>query len=223
MDALTLGAAMELPPKKEYRRLKLKTRPSIQLAAHGPQSEWAQPTPTPRAVLTQTPDGTLKGTARIQHVGEVVGFSETATARFDAALTGIAARASWVGSVAIGTTLQDESKAKSDMARINAFLIRLYALGRHGEDLAQRRLAIDESLRYFNSVLNEESFQICDETMRRIDIERIPSSVMVSILGITLPGKTQLHQRHDFFLRVYAEIARLKGRKYANELLTKYR
>jgi hypothetical protein len=98
------------------------------------------------------------------------------------------------------------------------FRINLYALCK----VERKREAIAEALNYFDSRLIARRFSDCDRALLQLDVTRLASSVIVSILGITLRAK-HLKCRAIFFERAMREIARQKGRQYARELLTKYR
>ncbi len=86
----------------------------------------------------------------------------------------------------------------------------------------RHREAIAEALDYFDDRLIAGHFRDCDRALRQLQVAKLASSVMVSILGITIRAKT-LKGRAIFFERAFQEIARRKGKKYASELLAKYR
>lgn len=86
----------------------------------------------------------------------------------------------------------------------------------------RKREAIAEALDYFDDRLLAGQFRDCDRALRQLQVAKLASSVMVSILGITIRAK-QLKSRALFFDRVFREVARQKGKRYANELLLKYR
>ncbi len=94
----------------------------------------------------------------------------------------------------------------------------LYALCKVNRD----REAIAEALDYFDDRLITGKFKDCDLALQRLQAGKLASSVLVSILGITIRAK-KLKGRALFFERSFQEIARQKGKKYASELLTKYR
>jgi hypothetical protein len=94
----------------------------------------------------------------------------------------------------------------------------LYILCRVG----RTREAIAEALDYFDDRLLAGEFRECDRALRQLDVARLAPSVMVSILGITIRAK-KLKGRSIFFERSSQAIANQKGKRYASELLTKYR
>ncbi|MBL8792310.1 MAG: hypothetical protein JNM56_00240 [Planctomycetia bacterium] len=94
----------------------------------------------------------------------------------------------------------------------------LYALCR----VDRRRDAIARALDFFDDRLLAGDFRDCDRALRQLEVAKLSPSVLVSILGITIRAK-KLECRDSFYQRALEEIARQKGKKYATELLTKYR
>jgi hypothetical protein len=93
----------------------------------------------------------------------------------------------------------------------------LYALCKAKRD----REAIAEALDYFDDLLIARRFTDCNRALRELQVAKLSSSVMVSILGITLCAKSK--SRTIFFERTFQDITRKKSRRYASELLGKYR
>lgn len=86
----------------------------------------------------------------------------------------------------------------------------------------RKREAIAEALAFFDDRLIARRIRDCDRAFRQLQVTELAASVMVSILGITIRAK-ELKGRAIFFERVFQEIARVKGKRYAKELLAKYR
>lgn len=89
-----------------------------------------------------------------------------------------------------------------------------------------REAAIDLVIDYFDDRLIADQAGDCDDALDAIGadvVDRVPPSVLVSILGITLRAKPLLKRRAAFFDRALASIGRKKGRRYATNLLDKYR
>ena len=101
---------------------------------------------------------------------------------------------------------------------VKGFQQKLYALCK----VNRKREAIAESLDYFDNRLISRQFRECDRALRQLQVAKLASSVMVSILGITIHAK-KLKGRAIFFEQAFQEITRQKGKKYASELLAKYR
>lgn len=85
----------------------------------------------------------------------------------------------------------------------------------------RRREAIAEALNFFDDRLIGREFRECDRALRQLQVSKLASSVLVSVLGVTLRAK-QLKGRAIFFERAFQEVARQKGKGYARELLAKY-
>lgn len=111
----------------------------------------------------------------------------------------------------MNTTMADED-------RFVIFAKTLYALCKAG----RIREAVAEAIDYFDDGLLAGEFRECDRALRQLEITRLAPSVMVSILGITIRAR-KLKGRAIFFQRSNEAIAKQKGKRYASELLTKYR
>lgn len=98
------------------------------------------------------------------------------------------------------------------------FAASLRALSR--ED--RRSEAIDLALDYLDDLLISARSDECDMVLSLISPRDLASSISVSILGITRKVN-DLPARRRFFDAAFSHIAQLKGRKYAAELLNKYR
>lgn len=57
--------------------------------------------------------------------------------------------------------------------------------------------AMDVLLACFNSLLSASEFETCDSALRSFDFRRLDTTLMVSILSITRPAKTQLGAREE--------------------------
>jgi hypothetical protein len=101
---------------------------------------------------------------------------------------------------------------------LTAFEQKLYALCKVNRDREAIALALD----YFDDQLIAMQFRTCDRALLRLQVAKLAAAVLVSILGITIRAKT-LKGRERFFERAFQEIARKKDKKYATELLAKYR
>jgi hypothetical protein len=89
-----------------------------------------------------------------------------------------------------------------------------------------REAAIDLVIDFFDDRLIADLTADCDAALDLIGsdgVDRVPPSVLVSILGVTLRAKTFLKSRAAFFDRVFASVGRRKGHRYAKSLLEKYR
>lgn len=90
----------------------------------------------------------------------------------------------------------------------------------------KREEAIDLALDYFDDLLLNGKLTECDVAFSSLDdaaIGQLASSILVSILGVTLQANALLPARSSFYDRVCAEVTRRQGRRYAIDLLEKYR
>jgi hypothetical protein len=100
------------------------------------------------------------------------------------------------------------------------FMERLYALCKLGE----RGEAIARALDFFDDLLIDGRFFECGRALGLLNPKKLAPSVIVSVLGITIRAKQVLGTaRASFYQLGLQEVTRLKGKKYANELLGKYR
>jgi len=113
---------------------------------------------------------------------------------------------------------QDRASELPHEDQYAAFEQTLYALCKAKRD----REAIAEALDYFDDRLTSGRFADCNRAFRQLQVARLASSVLVSILGVSVRQKKS-RSRANFFKRSFHEIARQKGMKYAIELLFKYR
>lgn len=84
-----------------------------------------------------------------------------------------------------------------------------------------RAAMIDAVLVELNDALIAGDFARCDA--RLASYGPLPGSVAVSVLGITVKAADRLPSREAFWRRTFDAIAAEKGRRYARELLGKYR
>jgi hypothetical protein len=86
----------------------------------------------------------------------------------------------------------------------------------------RRAEAIDTAIAYFDDRLTDNELEDANLALYVLNPQYLASSVVVSILGITRKA-AHLPTRRRFFERAYEVITKAKGRKYAKELLEKYR
>lgn len=116
-------------------------------------------------------------------------------------------------SLAINSASQS-SVAEDDLVRFKKTLYALSSANRDEE-------AIAEALDYFDDRLIRRDFRECERALLQLEPSKLSTSTMVSILGITARTR-ELKSRARFYELSFKEIARLKGRNYALQLLTKY-
>jgi hypothetical protein len=103
----------------------------------------------------------------------------------------------------------------SNSGTVAAFLDRVYTLARDQED----RRAIDVVYQFFNYLMLEHRYEVCDEILRRLDLRRISALLMVAFLTITAAGSDELNSRQLFYSRAKQAIETVRGRDATTRLL----
>lgn len=85
------------------------------------------------------------------------------------------------------------------------------------------REAIDEIIDYFDGLLNDESYELCDSVLEEVNLDKLDDASIVSILGITFAAKHNLKLRDSFFNRAIIFINSRRGELGSKKLLEKYR
>lgn len=102
--------------------------------------------------------------------------------------------------------------------QIPVFLETVYSLSSQGKI----RIAMDIVFRKINSLLNVSDFRSCDEILMQVEVDRLPSTLLVGFLSITLSQSPFLVKRPLFFAKVRAKILAEKGPLGTATLLDKY-
>ena len=89
-------------------------------------------------------------------------------------------------------------------------------------DQNSRAEAIDLALWYLDDLLSAEKHRECDAVLGLLDPSRLAPSVLVAILGITRRMEYKVG-RNRFFAWTMARVEKVKGKRYARQLLEKYR
>lgn len=79
---------------------------------------------------------------------------------------------------------------------------------------------IDAILEYFNSTLLAGTWDVCDRILAASDPVWMPEEFVVALLGCTLPAKTRLKSRADFFDRCIRHYTDAHGSEIALEILS---
>ena len=95
------------------------------------------------------------------------------------------------------------------------FLAQLYDLDAAGELQAVTDTVFD----YIDRLLSLGMFEVCNEILKRVQVERLSTSLMRSLLTITFAAKRYLKDREDFFERVAKEMTSKRGPEVADRLL----
>lgn len=90
---------------------------------------------------------------------------------------------------------------------------------------SRERTACDRVLEFFEERFDAGDFQTPDATLRLFCVEivlsRISTSVLVAILGVTLPAKEVLSERKHFVMRACEKLA-IRCAQDSQDLIAKY-
>ena len=79
--------------------------------------------------------------------------------------------------------------------------------------------ATDKVFDYIDRLLSLGIFDVCNEILKRAQVERLSTALMRSLLTITFAAKRHLRDREDFFERVEKEMTIKRGPDVTNRLL----
>ncbi len=97
---------------------------------------------------------------------------------------------------------------------VRAFLGDVYDLGQR--DL---QVATDKVFDVIDRLLCDGREEVCDEILASVEIAKLPSALLRSLLTITAPAKERLRSRSSFFAEAYGEVERQRGPDMAKRLL----
>ena len=106
-------------------------------------------------------------------------------------------------------------KREVQQGRLEDFLQQVYALAR----LNDIQGATDLIFSYLDRLLCNGLFYICDDILKRVEIEKLPTTLMRSILSITAPAKDKLPSRRALYERIERRMVELKGQQTTARLL----
>ena len=79
--------------------------------------------------------------------------------------------------------------------------------------------ATDTVFDRFDELLDRGDYPACEHILRRTDLEKLDSNLMVAFLIITLPAKGHLIERESLYRRVRRALTKDRGEDAAGELL----
>lgn len=62
-------------------------------------------------------------------------------------------------------------------------------------------------------------YKECDEILNNLDIKTLSTHLMRSYLVITFRSKDYLESRNSFYLKIYEEMTKLKGKQMTDKML----
>jgi len=97
------------------------------------------------------------------------------------------------------------------------FLAQLYQLDAAGD----LQSATDKAFDYIDRLLSLGMFGVSNEILKRVQVERLSTSLMRSLLTITFAAKRHLQDREDFFEQVEKEMTSRRGPEVTTRLLSR--
>jgi len=70
---------------------------------------------------------------------------------------------------------------------------------------------LDELYEEIDGLMKNGAFEECDEILRRVDVVRTDTDLLIGYLTTTLPGKSKLHSRPGFYKQVEEELKRRRN------------
>jgi hypothetical protein len=79
--------------------------------------------------------------------------------------------------------------------------------------------ATDRIFDHIDRLLSDNQFIVCDEILRRVDVERLPTALMRSFLTITAAAKDKLPWRKSLYQKIERKMVQLKGEEKAKKII----
>jgi hypothetical protein len=99
--------------------------------------------------------------------------------------------------------------------RIEDFLDEVYRLA----SLNDIEGATDRIFDHIDRLLSDGAFIVCDEILRRVDVEKLPTALMRSFLTITAAAKDKLPWREALYQKVERKMIQLKGEEKTKRII----
>ena len=97
------------------------------------------------------------------------------------------------------------------------FLAQVYQLDAAGEVQA----ATDNVFDYVDKLLSIGMFDVVNEILKRVRVQKLSTSLMRSLLTITFAAKRHIMEREDFFERVETEMISRRGTEVTKRLISR--
>ena len=120
--------------------------------------------------------------------------------------------AGWVRGVNAATT---PPKREAQEGRLEDFLEQVYIL----VEVADIQGATDRIFNYIDRLLCDGQFYVCDELLKRVDIESLPTTLMRSFLTITAPAKDKLPSRKPLYEKIERKMVEVRGERATARLI----
>ncbi len=103
------------------------------------------------------------------------------------------------------TTSKNQDAESSD--QIENFLKEIYTLSSVGETDDAGFKIFDE----LDQLPQKGQFDLCDEMLKRIDVDLLDTKLMRSFLSITFPAKSKLSETPALFKRIETKMIQIRG------------
>lgn len=99
--------------------------------------------------------------------------------------------------------------------KIEEFLEEVYRLAK----FRNVESATDRVFDFIDKLLCDDEFVICDEILKRVDVDKLPTTLMRSFLTITHAAKGKLPARQALYRKIDRKMAELKGANKAGRII----
>jgi hypothetical protein len=79
--------------------------------------------------------------------------------------------------------------------------------------------AMDSAIDYIDTLLNDDMFNVCDRLLRKVDFQRMPSSLRRAFLMITLAAKDKIPARAALYQQALKMLSDERGAETAKNML----
>ncbi len=100
---------------------------------------------------------------------------------------------------------------------IGNLLNQVYRLDASGDT----QVATDKVFDYIDRLLSSQMFEICDEILKQVKVDRLSTSLMRSFLTITFAAKDHLNERTEFYKKVEEQMTSKRGPEVTKRLLSR--
>jgi hypothetical protein len=97
--------------------------------------------------------------------------------------------------------------AQEQERTLDALLEEVYSLAKHND----LDTATDRIFDFIDRLLSDGSFPVCDELLRRIEVDHLPPALMRSFLAITVAAKDRLPSWKELYRNIEQKMVELKG------------
>src|SRR5262245_32506297 len=98
---------------------------------------------------------------------------------------------------------------------IETVLEQVYALSSVDDLESASDLVVD----YVDRLLDDGAFATCDELLSKVEVRKIPTTLMRALLAVTLPAKSRLLSRKNLYEEINVAMVRLRGAETTERLI----